>query len=110
VQSRINPKRSPTDQPSGNAGFDDALENLPEHVALTETLMTGSRERRMVRDLVLDRQPAKPGPAKSALKSEADHVSQGANGRRWTHCGQRRCPHRFFKRQFELLSPSVRDN
>src|SRR5580704_6233833 len=57
LASTANP--SPLTSPAASS-FKDALEHATKHVALAELLMMGTRERRVIWDRVLDREPAKP--------------------------------------------------
>src|SRR6266852_6339925 len=59
-QARIDREPFTADQPGRNTCLNDTLEDLAENVALTKALMTGTRQHRMIRDLVLDAQAAEP--------------------------------------------------
>jgi hypothetical protein len=70
-QACIDRKPFPADQSSCNTGLNNALEYPAEHVVLAKPLMTDTRERRMVRHLVLNRKPAKPTIGKVHLNITA---------------------------------------
>ena len=53
-QACVDRKPFATDQPSRNTCLYNTLEDLAEDVAVTEALIAGPRERRMIGDLVLD--------------------------------------------------------
>src|SRR5450755_2062673 len=59
-QARINCKSLATNQTGGNAGLDDPFEHTTEEVSLAEALVADTRERRMIRDGILDAEPAEP--------------------------------------------------
>src|SRR5258706_5654032 len=59
-QARINRKLLTTDQPRRNTCLNDTLKDPAKNVVVTEPLIAGSREHRMVRNLVFDAQAAKP--------------------------------------------------
>src|SRR5262249_49407440 len=82
-EARIYRKALTADQAGRNTGFNDALENPAEHVALTEPLMTDTRECRVIWYLVLNREPTKPAIGKVHLnlttqrpfRSQRKHVA-----------------------------------
>src|SRR5258707_10977884 len=49
------------------------LEHVAEHLAVTEPLVTGTRERRMIRNLVLDAQAAEPAVCQVNVDLAAEH-------------------------------------
>jgi len=53
-QAGIDRKPFAADQPCRNARFHDILEDTAENITVTEPLIAGARERREIRDLVLD--------------------------------------------------------
>ena len=53
-QAGIGRKPFAADQPCRNARFHDMLEDTAENITVTEPLIAGARERREIRDLVLD--------------------------------------------------------
>jgi hypothetical protein len=53
-QARIECKAFATNQTGRNARLDDTLKHAAENVSLAEALVPGTRERRMIRDSVLD--------------------------------------------------------
>jgi hypothetical protein len=59
-QARINGKAFATNQAGGNACLDDPFEHTTKNVSLAEALVAGARERRMIRDGVLDTELAEP--------------------------------------------------
>jgi hypothetical protein len=50
----IDRKPFATDQPGRNTTLNNPLKNMTKNVAVTDPLMTGTRERRMIRDIVLN--------------------------------------------------------
>src|ERR1700751_2458153 len=60
------------------------LKDPPEHVAVAEPLMTGARERRMIWDLVFDRQATKPTigevhlhiATQGSFRADCEHVAE----------------------------------
>src|SRR5260370_34739567 len=61
------------DQPSRNTCLNDMLEHVAEHLAVTEPLITSTRERRMIRNLVLDAQTAEPAVCQVNVDLAAVH-------------------------------------
>ena len=59
-QARIDGKAFTTDKVGRNAGLDDTFEKPAKDGAVAEPFVTSTRERRMILNLVLDREPAKP--------------------------------------------------
>src|SRR6478672_10511061 len=59
-QARIDRKLLATDQSRRNTCLNDTLKDPAKNVVVTESLIAGSREHRMVRNLVFDAQAAKP--------------------------------------------------
>src|SRR5258707_2800746 len=49
------------------------LEHVAEHLAVTEPLVAGTRERRMIRNLVLDAQAAEPAACQVNVDLAAEH-------------------------------------
>src|SRR5580704_16630012 len=81
-QAGIHRKSFAADQSGRNASFKDALEHATKHVALAELLMTGTRERRVIWDLVLDREPAKPAVGEVYPYLDTAPVPSGSRTRR----------------------------
>src|SRR5262249_30298210 len=73
----------PTDQTSPDARVHHALEHAAEDVAVAEPIVARTRECRMIRNLILDRQPAKPTigevhlhiAAQRSLRADREHVA-----------------------------------
>jgi hypothetical protein len=59
-QARIDCKAFATNQTGRNARFDDTLKHAAKNIPLAKTLVPGTRERRMIRDSILDTEPAEP--------------------------------------------------
>jgi hypothetical protein len=59
-QARIDRERFPANEPGCDAHCHHALEHPAQGIALTETFMPRTAEHRMVGDLVLDAELAKP--------------------------------------------------
>src|SRR5262249_26002691 len=60
-QSDWHPPRSPLRRPNQpDARPHNTLEHAPENVAVAEPFIAGPRKRRVIRDLVLNREPTKP--------------------------------------------------
>ena len=83
-QAGIDREALAADEACRDARLDDALEHAPEDIAVAEALVAGARERRVVRDLVLDAQAAKPSvrqvhlhfAAQQPLRADGEHVAQ----------------------------------
>jgi hypothetical protein len=71
-QARINDKAFATHQTDRYARLHDPLEHTTEKVSLAEALVACARERRMIRDRVLDAEPAEPAIGKVHLHFTAD--------------------------------------
>jgi predicted nucleotidyltransferase component of viral defense system len=73
----------PSNQARRHASADDALEHAPKDVAVTETLIAGTRERRVIRNLVLKAQATEPSvsqvdpnvPTQRPLRSNGKDVA-----------------------------------
>ena len=82
-QARIHGITFASDQARRHASADDALEHAPKDVAVTETLIAGTRERRVIRNLVLKAQPTEPSvrqvdpnvPTQRPLRSNGKDVA-----------------------------------
>jgi hypothetical protein len=59
-QACIDRKAFAANQARGNARLHNALEHAPEDSTLEEPLVAGTRERRVIWDVVLDAQAAEP--------------------------------------------------
>ena len=59
-QARIDGKAFAANQTGRDARLDDPFEHLAENISLAERLVAGARERRMIRDSVLDTELAEP--------------------------------------------------
>jgi hypothetical protein len=59
-QAGIDREPFAADQPCRDAGLNHVLEDAAENVTVAEPLIARPRERRMIRDLVFDREPAEP--------------------------------------------------
>src|ERR1700692_3083885 len=70
-QARIDRKAFTPDQAGRNARAHDTFEHAPEDGAIAEALVARTREHRMIRDLVLDREPTKPTIRKVHLHLKA---------------------------------------
>ena len=66
-QAGIHRKTFAADQAGRNARANDTLEHAPKDGAVAKPLIARTRERRMIWDLVLDREPAKPAIGKVHL-------------------------------------------
>jgi hypothetical protein len=82
-QAGIHRKTFPTDQTSPDARVHHALKHAAEDVAVAEPIVARTRERRVIRNLILDRQPAKPTigevhlhiAAQRSLRADREHVA-----------------------------------
>src|SRR5215470_9910682 len=79
-QARIDREPFAAHQACPQARLDDPLEHAPENPAVAKPFVTGTRERRMVGDLVLDAQSAEPAIGKVDLHFTARRPLR-ANGR-----------------------------
>ncbi len=59
-QARIDCKTFATNQTGRDTCFDDLFEHTTENISLAEALVAGTRERRMIRDSILDAELAEP--------------------------------------------------
>ena len=59
-QAGIHRKTFSPDQSGRNTGLNDTLEDLAEDVTVTKPFIAGTRERRVIRNLVLNAQAAEP--------------------------------------------------
>src|SRR5258706_5182018 len=83
-EARIDSKLLATDQPDRNTCLNDTLKDPAENVVVTEPLIAGPRERRMVRNLVFDAQAAKPAvrqidldlATEQSLRAQAEGVAE----------------------------------
>src|SRR5437588_12093548 len=83
-QARIDSKLLATHQPDRNTCLNDTLKDPAENVVVTEPLIAGPRERRMVRNLVFDAQAAKPAvrqidldlATEQSLRAQAEGVAE----------------------------------
>jgi hypothetical protein len=66
-QARVDCKTFATHQTGRDARLDDPFEYATENLSLTEALVAGTRERRMIGDSVLDAEPAEPAVGKVHL-------------------------------------------
>ena len=71
-QARIDGKAFATNQTGRNARLDDPFEHAAENISLAEALVAGARERRMIRDSVLDTELAEPAIGEVHLHFTAD--------------------------------------
>ena len=71
-QARIDCKTFATNQISRDARLDDPFEHAAENIPFTEALVAGARKCRMIRDSVLDAEPAEPAIGQVHLHFTAD--------------------------------------
>src|SRR6202165_97371 len=71
-QARINCKTFAANQTGCDASLDDALEHAAKNLSLTEALVAGTRERRMIRDSILEAELAEPPIGKVHLHFTTD--------------------------------------
>src|SRR6201996_2434196 len=71
-QARIDCKAFAADQTGCDARLDDPLEHVAENISIAEALVAGARERRMIRDSILDPELAEPAIGQVHLHFTAD--------------------------------------
>ena len=82
-QARIDRKPFAANQTGPDARADDTLEHTAKNIAVAEAVIAGTRERRVVGDLVLDAELAEPAvcevhlhlTAKRPLRADGEHVT-----------------------------------
>jgi hypothetical protein len=72
-QAGIHRKTFSPDQSGCNTGLNDTLEDLAEDVTVTKPFIAGTRERRVIRNLVLNAQAAEPAIRQIDLDFAAKH-------------------------------------
>jgi hypothetical protein len=71
-QARIDREAFATHKAGRNARLDDPLEQPAKNIPFTKTFVPGARECRMIRDRILDTEPAEPTIGKVHLNFTAD--------------------------------------
>src|SRR5262249_53144751 len=82
-QAGIDREPFAADQSARNARFDDMLEDTAKNIAVTKPLIARTRKRRMIRQLVFDREPAEPAigevhlyvTAQCSLRADGEHMA-----------------------------------
>ena len=83
-EARIYSKAVTTDEAGRDAQPDNTLEHTAENIAIEEALVAGTRERRMIGDLVLDAEATEPaiGEVELNLAAQRAFRTDGKRSRR----------------------------